>query len=122
MAECSRDTRWPLSNCNSDHGRIYHLNPVRARCRNIRCVAQAVITVRNPALMQESGIPVPHHIVVSREPGEENKNPPGFEETEDYVAMNGEGLHCALRGTLRRVPCCSAAALPLRFGSEPPSR
>lgn len=40
--------------------------------------------------VQESGIPVPNHIVVSRNEG--NEDPPGFEETEDYVAMNGQPL------------------------------
>lgn len=40
------------------------------------------------APLQESGIPVPHHITVNR--GEEGLDPPGFEETEDYVSLNGE--------------------------------
>jgi len=39
--------------------------------------------------LQESGIPVPKHIIVSRERVPEGEDPPGFEETEDYVSMNG---------------------------------
>ena len=39
--------------------------------------------------LQESGIPVPKHIIVSREGVPDGEDPPGFAETEDYVAMNG---------------------------------
>ena len=39
--------------------------------------------------LQESGIPVPKHIIVSRERVPEGEDPPGFEDTEDYVSMNG---------------------------------
>ena len=40
-------------------------------------------------ILQESGIPVPKHIVVSREGVPEGEDPSGFEESEDYVSMNG---------------------------------
>ena len=39
--------------------------------------------------MQESGIPVPHHIKVNREGLGEGEDPPGFIETEDYVELDG---------------------------------
>ena len=38
---------------------------------------------------QESGIPVPKHIIVSRAGLAPGADPPGFEETEDYVAIGG---------------------------------
>ena len=42
---------------------------------------------------QESGIPVPHHIVVDRDGLPEGEvDPPGFIETEDYVEMGGATL------------------------------
>lgn len=40
-----------------------------------------------PVQVQESGIPVPNHIIVNRD--ESGNDPPGFEETEDYVSLNG---------------------------------
>lgn len=41
-------------------------------------------------LLQESGIPVPHHIIVDRDNIPEGKSDPdGFVETEDYVELNG---------------------------------
>jgi hypothetical protein len=38
-------------------------------------------------ILQDSGIPVPNHIIVNRDEG--GRDPPGFEETEDYVSLNG---------------------------------
>jgi inositol hexakisphosphate/diphosphoinositol-pentakisphosphate kinase len=40
--------------------------------------------------VQESGIPVPHHIFVDRDGLPEGSDPPGFVETEDYVEVNGK--------------------------------
>ena len=40
-------------------------------------------------MLQEAGIPVPKHIIVSREGVPAGQDPEGFEETEDFVAMNG---------------------------------
>ncbi len=39
--------------------------------------------------LQESGIPVPHHICVNRDKLPEGQDPEGFLETEDYVEMDG---------------------------------
>lgn len=40
--------------------------------------------------VQSSGIPVPHHIVVDRDNLPENQDDPtGFVETEDYVELDG---------------------------------
>ena len=40
--------------------------------------------------LQSSGIPVPHHIVVDRDRlPEDQDDPEGFIETEDYVELNG---------------------------------
>jgi hypothetical protein len=39
------------------------------------------------SILQDSGIPVPNHIIVNRDEG--GRDPPGFEETEDYVSLNG---------------------------------
>ncbi len=35
---------------------------------------------------------MPQHIVVNR--NDEGNDPPGFEETEDYVSLHGEKLAC----------------------------
>ena len=52
--------------------------------------------LRQKGLMQASGIPVPHHIVVHREKlPEGQQDPEGFIETEDYVELNGEPPLCA---------------------------
>ena len=40
--------------------------------------------------LQESGIPVPHHICINRDGLPEGQDPEGFIETEDYVEMDGE--------------------------------
>ena len=41
--------------------------------------------------MQNSGIPVPVHIVVDRDRlPEDQDDPEGFVETEDYVELNGD--------------------------------
>ncbi|KAK9821974.1 hypothetical protein WJX81_008214 [Elliptochloris bilobata] len=39
--------------------------------------------------LQESGIPVPHHIAVNRDDLGPGQDPPGFVETEDYVELDG---------------------------------
>lgn len=41
-------------------------------------------------MLQESGIPVPHHIIVDRDGLAEGQDPEGFGETEDYVELHGE--------------------------------
>ena len=38
---------------------------------------------------QETGIPLPKHIIVNREGLPEGSDPAGFEESEDYVALGG---------------------------------
>jgi hypothetical protein len=43
--------------------------------------------LRHCSTVQDSGIPVPNHIIVNRDEG--GRDPPGFEETEDYVSLNG---------------------------------
>ena len=53
--------------------------------------------------MQESGIPVPHHICVNREGLPEGADPEGFIETEDFVEISGIPLR--LR-PLFHAPCC----------------
>lgn len=41
--------------------------------------------------LQSSGIPVPHHIIVDRDRlPEDQDDPEGFIETEDYVELNGK--------------------------------
>ena len=40
--------------------------------------------------LQESGIPVPHHICVNRDGLPEGQDPEGFIETEDYVELDGK--------------------------------
>jgi len=42
--------------------------------------------------LQESGIPVPHHICVNRDNIPEGQDPEGFIETEDYVEVDGKFL------------------------------
>ena len=43
-----------------------------------------------PCALQESGIPVPTHIIIDRDGLAPNENPEGFVETEDYVEFQGE--------------------------------
>ncbi len=57
--------------------------------------------------MQESGIPVPHHICVNRDNLPPDTDPPGFIETEDYVEQDGE-----------HDPKCSALELVLMLPSN----
>ncbi len=41
---------------------------------------------------QETGIPLPKHIIVNREGLPEGTDPPGFEESEDSVTLGGAHL------------------------------
>jgi hypothetical protein len=50
----------------------------------VDCCAQQVL---HQSILQDSGIPVPNHIIVNRDEG--GRDPPGFEETEDYVSLHG---------------------------------
>ena len=63
-----------------------------------------------PCALQESGIPVPTHIIIDRDGLAPNENPEGFVETEDYVEFRGELL-------LQCSPPTNGSGCPVNMGN-----
>ena len=83
--------------CNCVHSALF---PQARSWEAHRCSAATLLSIRAQQLLhhsalQDSGIPVPNHIIVNRD--ESGRDPPGFEETEDYVSLKGGCLSCSVK-------------------------
>ncbi|GIL60527.1 hypothetical protein Vafri_15073, partial [Volvox africanus] len=94
--------RWPVVDCLLSwysegfplHKAQMYVELVRPFCVN-DLVTQEVLLDRRKVyrLLQDSSIPVPKHIVVSREGLEPGASPGEFMEADEYVELNGERIY-----------------------------
>ena len=68
--------------------------------------------------LQSSGIPVPHHIIVDRDRlPEDQDDPEGFIETEDYVELNGKTSAFMSNMSFISIPDCAKLYTSLLSGT-----